>query len=102
MANKYVEIARFPSRLEAETIGHALDDHGIPFLVQSADIGIFGPGMTGFSPGGAGLQVPEDRVEEVSKLISCVVHPLEEGELVELEDAHDGLPSDPADSDVNA
>ena len=39
---KYVEIAVFPSRLEAEAIGHALDPHGIPFLVQSADIGIFG------------------------------------------------------------
>lgn len=92
MSNEFVEVARFPSRLEAETVGHALDDHGIPFLVQSADIGMFGPGMIGFSPDGAGLRVPKDRLEEVSKLISCVVRPLEEGELIELEAAReDGL-----------
>lgn len=89
MGKRYVEVARFPSRLEAETVGHALDEHGIPFLVQCADIGMFGPGMTGFSPEGAGLQVPEDAVEEVSRLISCVVRPLDEGELVELEAARE-------------
>ena len=72
---KYVEIARFNSRLEAETIGHALDQYDIPFVVQSPDIGIFGPGMTGSSPLGASLQVPEDRVEEVEELLNCVVRP---------------------------
>ncbi|MEL7058413.1 MAG: hypothetical protein AAGN46_00145 [Acidobacteriota bacterium] len=73
----FVEIARFPSRYEAETVGHALDEHGIPFLVQSADVGIFGPGMGGFSPEGAALKVPRDRVEEVSRLLTCVVQPIE-------------------------
>lgn len=87
MSHSYVEVARFPSRMEAETVGHALDAHGIPFLVQSADIGIFGPGMTGFSPEGAGLRVPENRLDEVRKLISCVVQPLAEGELVEIDEA---------------
>ncbi len=69
----YVEVARFGSRLEAESIGHALDQYQIPFVVQSSDIGIFGPGHTGATPGGAALLIPEDRVEEVSKLLSCVV-----------------------------
>lgn len=78
---EFVEIARFPSRLEAEAIGHALDPHGIPFMVQSSDVGVFGPGMTGMSPGGAALCVPEDRVEEVQQLISCVVSPIPEEEL---------------------
>jgi hypothetical protein len=77
---KYVEIARFSSRLEAETVGHALDPYDIPFVVQSPDIGIFGPGMTGASPFGASLQVPEDRVEEVEELLSCVVQPVEDEE----------------------
>ncbi len=77
----YVEIATFASRLEAETIGHALDQHDIPFLVQSHDIGMFGPGMTGFTPSGASLQVPADRVDEVRELLTCVVQPLAEGEL---------------------
>ena len=69
----YVEIARFESRLEAETVGHALDSYEIPFLVQSADIGMFGPGMVGWSPAGAALLVPENRVEEVRELLNCVV-----------------------------
>lgn len=83
MARQYVEIAAFPSRLEAETIGHALDEHGIPFLVKSDDIGIFGPGMTGWSPGGAKLLVLEEHRERVAELLTCVVRPLEDGELPE-------------------
>ncbi len=74
---EFVEIARFNSRLEAETIGHALDQYDIPFLVQSPDVGIFGPGMTGTSPQGARLCVPEDRVAEVEELLNCVVRPAE-------------------------
>jgi len=78
----FVEIARFSSRLEAETIGHALDQYGIPFVVQSADVGMFGPGMIGTSPAGAQLLVPQDRLDEVRELLNCVVvdlHADEEG-----------------------
>ena len=71
----YTEIAWFSSRIEAETIGHALDQYDIPFLVQSSDIGVFGPGMTGLSPAGARLCVPEDRVAEVELL-----DPVEDGD----------------------
>ena len=73
---KYSEVARFGSRLEAEAVGHALDAYDIPFLVQSGDTGMFGPGMVGWSPAGAMLMVPEDRVEEVQELLNCVVRPL--------------------------
>ena len=52
---KFVELATFDSRLEAETIGHALDQYDIPFLVQSAGVGMFGMGMVGKSPGAAEL-----------------------------------------------
>lgn len=75
----YREVARFNSRLEAEAIGHALDQYSIPFLVQSSDVGMFGPGMTGWSPQGASLLVPADRVDEVHELLSCIA-PLAEGE----------------------
>lgn len=68
----YAAVARFNSRLEAEAIGHALDQYSIPFLVQSADVGMFGPGMTGWSPQGATLLVPADRVDEVLELLSCL------------------------------
>lgn len=70
---EFVEIARFSSRLEAETIGHALDQYDIPFLVQSADVGMFGPGMIGTSPAGAQLLVPQDCLERVRGLLTCVV-----------------------------
>ncbi len=69
---EFAEVARFSSRLEAEAVGHALDQYSIPFLVQSADVGIFGPGMTGWSPQGASLLVPADRVAEVLELLSCL------------------------------
>jgi hypothetical protein len=75
----FEEVARFPSRLEAEAIGHALDQYDIPFLVQSADVGMFGPGMTGWSPEGARLLVPSDRVAEVHELLSCLA-PIAEDE----------------------
>jgi len=71
----YVEIARFASRLEAETVGHALDQYGIPFLIQSHDIGMFGPGHMGRTPGGAGLRVPADRAAEASELLRCAINP---------------------------
>lgn len=71
----FVEVARFPSRLEAETVGHALDQYDIPFFVKSDDIGLFGPGITGPTPGGASLWVPAARHAEVAGLLSCVVRP---------------------------
>ena len=69
----YKKLAWFNSRLEAEAIGHALDPHDIPFLIQSGDVGMFGPGMVGMSPGGATLLVPEERLAEVCELLTCVV-----------------------------
>ncbi len=77
---KLVEIARFDSRLEAEAVGHALDAHQIPFLVQGSDIGMFGPGMIGRSPVEVSLQVPESALEEVKRLLDCVIRPRSEGE----------------------
>lgn len=80
----YKEVARFNSRLEAEAVGHALDQYSIPFLVQSADVGMFGPGMTGWSPQGATLLVPADKVDEVHELLTCIA-PLAEDELGKLD-----------------
>jgi hypothetical protein len=75
----YKEVAKFNSRLEAEAVGHALDQYSIPFLVQSSDVGMFGPGMTGWSPQGASLLVPADKVDEVHELLTCIA-PLTEGD----------------------
>ncbi len=77
---KFVELATFDSRLEAETIGHALDQYDIPFLVQSAGVGMFGMGMMGKSPVPVSLCVPDNRLDEVRELLTCVAVPVEEGE----------------------
>ncbi len=81
----FVKVADFPSRMEAETVGHALDQYGIPFLVRTDDIGIFGPGFIMPSAGGASLWVPAERMPEVTELLACVVG-LEELEEDEPED----------------
>ncbi len=77
---KFVEIAKFDSRLEAEAIGHALDQYEIPFLVQSAGVGMFGMGMVGKSPVPVSLCVPDYRLDEVRELLSCVAGPVKENE----------------------
>jgi hypothetical protein len=68
----FQKIAEFPSRLEAETVGHALDQYDIPFLVKSEDIGFFGPTAAGSNVWGASLWVPGDKVEDVKRLLTCV------------------------------
>lgn len=67
----WINIAQFNSRLAAETIGHALDQHDIPYIVQQDDAG----GMFGGLDSGASLWVPADRKEDVAQLLSCVVRP---------------------------
>jgi hypothetical protein len=68
----FIEVARFGSELEAEAIGHALDQYEIPFFVKSEDT-IFGQGMASASIKSASLWVPADRAAEVSELLGCVV-----------------------------
>jgi hypothetical protein len=73
------KVGHFSSRLEAETIGYALERHSIPSIVRSEDLGIFGPGHSWATPQGATLWVPEDCVERVRELMSCLF-PLESEE----------------------
>ncbi len=87
-----MKVAHFPSRLEAETVGHALDQYDIPFIVKCNDIGIFGPGFAMGTVEGASLWVPANRREEVSKLLACVVG----GEEVDWDEVEDfDFPEEP-------
>ena len=72
MAQDLVEIARFSSRMEAELCGQTLDQYDIPFLIQGSDVGLFGPGMIGFTPGGVALLVPEASLPEVEEIFGGV------------------------------
>ena len=65
------KILSLDSRLEAEAIGNALEQQGIPVLVKSEDLGIFGPGHTGATPQGATLWIPDELVEKAKSLLSC-------------------------------
>ncbi len=76
----FVEVARYSSRLEAETIGHALDAQDIPFLVQSADAG----GMFENHMIPARLMVPADRADEVRTLLACAVDPVDDTERTDI------------------
>jgi len=84
MSEKFVEFARFPSRMEAETIGHALDQYDIPFMIRSNDVGMFGPGMSGWTPDGARLMVPAKDRARVEELLPCIAKDMGE----------DGVPLD--------
>jgi len=68
---EYVTIATFNSRMEAETVAHALDPHGIPFLIQGHDIGMLG--AAGAVPGGIRLMVPDYAAEQVEAMLECVI-----------------------------
>ena len=68
----FIKIATFSSRLEAETIGNALEQYDIPFYVKSEDLGIFGPGHTGATPQGATLWVAVESAQRVRELLSCL------------------------------
>ncbi len=65
----FVRIGNFNSRMEAETIGHALDQYDIPYMVKLDDAG----GMLVQMLPGASLWVPEDHVMEAKRLLSCVL-----------------------------
>ena len=69
---EFRKVGHFNSRLEAEAIGHALDQYGIPYIVRSEDLGIFGPGHTGATPQGASLWVPDEDLPEVKRLLTCL------------------------------
>lgn len=66
---EFVKIADFKSRLQAETIGHALDKHDIAHMIKLDDAG----GMLVQMIPGASLWVPEDRVEDAKQILAGVL-----------------------------
>ncbi len=68
----FVRLHHFSSRLEAEMLGEILRQADIPFLIQSEDIGIFGPGAAP-APGGARLVVRRTDREYAKTLLSGLI-----------------------------
>lgn len=63
---------RFPSRMEAEMAAEILKQAEIPYVIQSEDIGIFGPGAAP-APTGARLMVPPEDLEDAKVLLSGLI-----------------------------
>jgi hypothetical protein len=67
---RWVPVAAFGAVYEAEMAAARLEDAGIPALVRSSHVGIFGPGFAGPTPQGIQLLVPEERLEEAREVLA--------------------------------
>lgn len=67
----YTKLMTFPSRLEAEMAAEVLKKAQIPFIIQSEDTGIFGPGSVP-SPRGARLLVPKEDMKIARDLLKRI------------------------------
>jgi len=70
--DRFAGLHHFPSRLEAEMVGEILKQGKIPFLIQSEDIGIFGPSAAP-APGGARLAVRQSDHAAAKALLSGLI-----------------------------
>ena len=73
----YTKLRTFPSRLEAEMAAEVLNKSQIPFIIQSEDTGIFGPGSMP-SPRGARLLVPREDMRRARDLLKRIFGEIEE------------------------
>lgn len=69
---RFVKLYLFSSRLEAEMVGEILKQAEIPYLIQSEDIGIFGPGAAPV-PGGARIAVRKADLEYARIILSGLI-----------------------------
>ena len=67
----YIKLRTFSSRMEAEMAAELLKKAQIPFIIQSEDTGIFGPGNMP-SPRGARVLVPEEDMQRAQDLLKRV------------------------------
>ncbi len=68
----FVRLHHFSSRLEAEMFGEILRQSELPFLIQSEDIGIFGPSAAP-APGGARLVVRKTDLAYAKTLLAGLI-----------------------------
>jgi hypothetical protein len=68
--DRWVKVATFPTKFDAERAKATLDNAGIPAILQShGGAGIFGPGYQGGVPGGVQLLVPSRELERAWSLV---------------------------------
>ncbi len=64
---RFVAIADFPSRFDAEIAAQDLALTGIPFIIKSDDLAVFGTGLPSLM--GAELHVPESMAEAAVEIL---------------------------------
>lgn len=72
LPSNFVLLHLFPSRMDAEMAGELLKEAEIPFIIQSEDIGLFGPGATP-APAGARLMVQKNDLEDARVLLTGLI-----------------------------
>jgi hypothetical protein len=84
-SDRWIVLATFGARWEADLIVQALRAAKIPVLVDGPDAGLFGPGFSGgFSPG-VSLKVPIEFGEHAREILSV----FEPGPYLPLDDEDD-------------
>jgi hypothetical protein len=66
---QWVELISCTYRYQAEMLVEALEEAGIPTLIQGPEAGVFGYGFGGPTPKGITLSVPEDRLEDARRVL---------------------------------
>ncbi len=69
---RFVKLCHFSSRLEAEMLGEILKQAEIPYLIQSEDIGIFGPGAAPV-PGGVRITVRKADIDDAQHALAGLI-----------------------------
>ncbi|VAX32043.1 hypothetical protein MNBD_NITROSPIRAE01-1870 [hydrothermal vent metagenome] len=69
---RFVKLCHFSSRLEAEMLGEILKQAEIPYLIQSEDIGIFGPGAAPV-PGGVRIAVRKADIHDAQRALAGLI-----------------------------
>lgn len=75
---RFVPVAEFRSRFEAELAAQELEVAGIPFIIRSDDEALFGNGLSSLH--GATLLVPEDRFGPALAIVEEGAEDAEEAE----------------------
>jgi len=66
----WTKVAEVAATYEGDMARQLLEAHGIPVVVLSDRIGVFGPGFVGPSAFGVSILVPSDRADQARRVLT--------------------------------